>query len=416
MSEHRNGIVHDFGLNILASALLTGVIQLIVYPGLSRMIQPDEYGLLLTTMAVVNVIGSSLGGSLNNTRILLQGDYDREGVIGDYNMIFATLAMATVPLTAAALAITGLTSGVNLFGSVIVAVLVLWRAYYSASFRIRIDYRKNLISSAVSVTGYALGMLLARTTGYWSLAFIAGELFACIYIALTGHIVRESMRRTGLLVHTLRKYAFLFTGTVLGALNLYLDRFLVYPILGASEVSTYVVASFLGKSVGLLMGPVAGVLLTYYAKASVLSRTQFLRQLGLVAAASGVGYALILLVGQPVTVLLYPGIAEAAMPYLAIANLASITFVAGNMIHPSVLSFCDSRWQPAIQGGYLLAYLGFGVAGAYAAGLWGLCWAVLAVNVVRFMAMGVLVLTCVDSGAAVRTVTGEGPDVGQCAE
>lgn len=393
MSHFKRGIIQDFGLNILASALLTGVTQLLVYPGLSRMIAPDEYGSLLTAMAVVNVIGSSLGGSLNNTRILLQGDYDRQGVIGDYNMIFGILAMITMPLTAAILGVSGLASGVNLLGSTIVAVLVLWRAYYSASYRIRINYRKNLISSVIGVAGYGLGMGLARATGHWSVAFIAGELFACVYIAMTGHIVRDSMRRTGLLVSTLRKYAFLFAGTLLGALNLYLDRFLIYPILGASEVSTYVVASFLGKSVGLLMGPVAGVLLTYYAKASRLSRERFLRQLGIMAAASVVGYISILLVGRPLTFLLYPAIAENAMPYFALANLSSIAFVAGNMIHPSVLRFCDARWQPIVQGGYLAAYIGFGLLGASTAGLWGLCWAVLGVNLARCAAMIALMLT-----------------------
>lgn len=401
MSDHRRGMVRDFGLNILASALLTGATQLVVYPGLSRMIEPDEYGALLTTMAVVNVIGTSLGGSLNNTRILLQGDYDSQGVIGDYNMIFAILVMVALPLATATLAMTGLASGVNLAGSVVVAVLVLWRAYYSASYRIRIDYLKNLLASGLGVVGYSLGMVLAKTTGYWSLAFITGELFACVYIALTGHIVRESMRRTGLLVHTLRRFAFLLGGTVLGALNLYLDRLLVYPLLGASEVSTFVVASFLGKSIGLLMGPVAGVQLTYYAKATGLSRSEFLRQLGLIAAGSVAGYAVVLVVGKPLTNLLYPTIAASAMPYLAVANLASIVFVAAGMIHPVVLRFCDAKWQPVIQGGYLLAYLGFGAYGTYVAGLWGLCWAVLGVNVVRCVVMIVLVLRSIGGPASI---------------
>ncbi|KUK47805.1 MAG: Uncharacterized protein XD74_1599 [Actinobacteria bacterium 66_15] len=411
MNEHRRSIARDFGLNILASALLTGVTQLLVYPGLSRMIEPSEYGSLLTAMAIVNVIGSSLGGSLNNTRILMQSDYDRQGAIGDYNMIFVMLAMVTVPLAAAILSLTGLARGVNLAGAVIVALLVLWRAYYSASYRIRIDYRKNLVSSAVGVAGYLLGMMLARGTGYWSLAFVAGEFFACLYIAFTGHIVREGIRRTGLLVPTLRKYGLLFAGTALGALNLYLDRLLVYPMLGASEVTTYVVASFLGKSAGLLMGPVAGVLLTYYAKATTFSRARFLRQLGFMAFSSAAGYLLILLLGKPVTAMLYPTIAESAMPYFAVANLASIVFVAGNMIHPSVLRFCDARWQPALQGGYLLTYIGVGALGAHFAGLWGLCWAVLGVNVIRCGVMIALVLGKRDATSDARYQQGEGPEV-----
>ncbi|MEA5076898.1 MAG: hypothetical protein VB139_11200 [Coriobacteriia bacterium] len=396
MTHHRRGIVRDIGLNVVASALLTGVTQLLVYPGLSRMVTPAEYGSLLTAMAVVNVVGSSFGGSLNNTRILLQREYDREGVTGDYNAIFLILATITAPLVALILSYTGLTSGVDAIGAVIVAVLVLWRAYYSASYRLRIDYWKNLAASAAGVAGYGLGMVLAKSTGHWSAAFLAGELFACAYIAMTGHIVRERISRTGLLVHTLRTYGFLFMGSVLAASSLYLDRFLIYPVLGAAEVSTYTVASFMGKSIGLLMSPIAGVLLTYYAKATSLSRARMLGQVGFMSVGSVVGFLLILLIGRPVTTALYPTIAERAMPYFAVANLASILFVAGNLIHPLVLRFCDSRWQPIIQGSYLAAYLGLGYAGASIAGLWGLCWAVLAANTIRCLAMVALVVTRTD--------------------
>lgn len=392
MSALRRGIARDFALNILASALLTGVTQLFVYPGLSRMVQPGEYGALLTTMAIVNVIGASLGGSLNNTRILLQGEYDRQGAVGDYNRIFLALVAMAVPLTVVVLAVGGLAMGADLVGSAVTAVLVLWRAYYSASYRIRIDYRKNLLSSVISVVGYGLGLALARMTGQWTLAFITGEFFACAYIAFTGHIVREGTGRTDLMGHTLRKYTLLFSGAALGSLSLYMDRLLVYPMLGGTEVSTYTVASFLGKSAGLLMGPIAGVLLTYYAKAATLSRGQFVRQVGAMVVTATSAYALILLVGKPITIALYPTIAASAMPYFAVANLASIAFVAGSMIHPSVLRFCDLKWQPAIQGAYLISYVVLGALGTHFFALWGLCWAVLAANTLRGVVMIGLVL------------------------
>ena len=57
---------------------------------------------------------------------------------------------------------------------------------------------------------------------------------------------------------------------------LYLDRLLLLPILGGSAVSVYTVASFAGKSLGVLMTPMAGVLLSYYAqKDYVMTRKTF---------------------------------------------------------------------------------------------------------------------------------------------
>ena len=111
----------DFILNIIGSAILTIATQLFAYPYLGRLLSAQEYGTMLTAMALANTIGVSLGGSLNNTRILLQGDYEKEGVIGDFNRIVLILAIpsAVVSVLVISLLYGGLTTFA--FGTAVVS-------------------------------------------------------------------------------------------------------------------------------------------------------------------------------------------------------------------------------------------------------------------------------------------------------
>ena len=81
----------DFAINILASVVLTFMTQLVVYPSLGRWLSAAEYGSMLTLIGVINAVGSSFGGALNNARILMDSEYTSEGISGDSN-IFAVFS------------------------------------------------------------------------------------------------------------------------------------------------------------------------------------------------------------------------------------------------------------------------------------------------------------------------------------
>ena len=80
-------ISKDFGLNLFASLIATGVAQLMLYPLLLRYMSSERYGAMLTVMGIANTIAVSCGGSLNNTRLLLQSDYEKENLTGDFSPV-----------------------------------------------------------------------------------------------------------------------------------------------------------------------------------------------------------------------------------------------------------------------------------------------------------------------------------------
>ena len=65
---------------------------------------------------------------------------------------------------------------------------------------------------------------------------------------------------------TVSKYRNVCCSTAIGSAITYMDRIIILPILGAAAVSTYTVASIVGKMMGMVMLPIAGVMLSYYSQ------------------------------------------------------------------------------------------------------------------------------------------------------
>lgn len=384
---YKKGIFRDFILNILASLILTIATQLIAYPYLSRILSGDEYGLILTVMGIANAVGVSLGNPLNNTRILLQPEYDKKNLNGDYNPLFSACLIVNVFVIAILTTVVLQKFDFTVIGCVVISILILFRSYYSASYRIIINYKKNLYSNVFGFVGYIFGVIITSYTKVWVFTFIFGELFSCIYIYFTAKIVHDNFQLTSLFKKSARKYIIIMSAAILSTMMMYMDRFFIYPLLGAEQVSIYTVASYLGKTAGIVMTPIAGVLLSYYAKEAKLTIKQFYKRTGLFTVVALLFYLMTLLVGVPITRILYPTLLDSALQYFAIANLAATIAVLGNTIQPTLLRFCKAKWQPIIQGVYFVLYLLLGYIGMKQNGLMGFCFSVLTVNTLKIFLM-----------------------------
>ena len=84
-------IFFDMALNIFATAIPTFALQLIILPILARSMSDAKYGLLVTILAILNVVPSTMGNVLNNIRLLYNNDYIENGYEGDFNVILLLL-------------------------------------------------------------------------------------------------------------------------------------------------------------------------------------------------------------------------------------------------------------------------------------------------------------------------------------
>ncbi|CEG29106.1 lipopolysaccharide biosynthesis protein [Bacillus sp. B-jedd] len=392
LAYFKKNIYKDSLLNIIASLILTIAVQGLAYPFLAFKFTISEYGVILTILGIINSVGISLGNSLNNTRILLQSEYDKKGLSGDYNILFIAILLIGSIGTGILTTITIQSVDWTVIGSIFITILVMFRSYYTASFRIIIDYKKIMYTSIWGFVGYIIGVIIMFFFQYWVILFICGELFACIYVFYSSKIIHDKFRISNLFNKSLNKFTLIMFAAVISNLMMYMDRFYIYPLMGPEKVAVYTVASFLGKTVSIILTPIAGVLLTYYTKQEQLDSKSFYKQTIIFSLVSFFIYIILIVVGIPICRIFYPTLIDQALPYFYIGNLAAILFILGNIIQPSLLRFCETKWQLITQVIYFVIYLIFGYFGMIKYELYGFIYAIIIANVFRIFIM-LLVIT-----------------------
>lgn len=369
--------------------ILTIASQLIIYPYLARSLPDSMYGEVLTIMGVINTIGVSIGSSLNNTRLLLQSDYDNKKIMGDFNSLFIVSALLGSFIVAISTNIF-VVSSFDTISLMLLAFLLAFKAYYTVDFRLKINYTKVLHNNILGALGYLFGILIFVYTDKWVHIFLTGELIACIHLFLTASILKEGLIKTNVFKQTSVKYLYMFSAALISNAMTYMDRFLIFPLLGSEYVSIYMVSSFLGKSLGILMIPISGVLLTYVAKEDIISVKTFFKRLGIFSFIALIIYLLTLIFGAYSTKILYPTLVKQALPYMGIANLAAVLHILGAIIQPIMMRYAHSKWYLITQFLYLIVYFITTYIGGQFGELFGFCIAVLFSNLFRFILMIVI--------------------------
>lgn len=393
--EKYSRVAKDFSLNILASLVITAVTQIIVYPWLAREYDAVLYGVILTIMGVGNTLVTTVGVSLNNTRLLMVTDYEETGQTGDFMLLLTALNFVSLILFYIYIRTTDIS--INTFTMVLLLMYIILgnaRGYGMVAYRLILDFRKNLLCSIFVAGGNITGVFLvvfAHQRALWPLIFVLGEGFGIAILLINTKILYEPLTRTTLFTKTSGELLILLVTTLIGNLLIYLDRILLLPILGGEAVSTYTTASFFGKCLGLLLTPMAGVLLSYYAQGDYAMTTKKFRGINITVLLFAVGFFLIsLLLSDPVTGLLYPTLIASARPFLLIANITMIIASVGNMTQPAVLKYAPTWFQIVIQLVYCLLYVGGGYIGSMYNGLQGFAIAALIAALFRlFMLYGI---------------------------
>lgn len=380
-------ITGDFAINILASVIYTFARQIVVFPLLAARLTDADYGTLLTVAGLANVCTAMVGGSLNNIRLIQNSRYDERGVCGDFNLLCAIGCGASVIF---ALILRRLYALAPVTAALLALYLIVSNFYNYANgfFRLVLDFKRSLICNCVVSAAYIAATFAFATVTLWPAIFLVGEGVGLLYVCRTTPLLREPLRRTPLLGET-GKMLLMFIGmNLIGNLLTYADRMLIHPVLGAESVSYYSTAAFFGKSAGIVMVPIAGVLLGYFAQKDFkASKKLFALVNGLSLACLGVFLLGCMLVGPWFTRLLYPTLYEQSAPYLFFATLAAVIQIAGNMAQPMVLKCCSTQWTLLSSVLHGAAYLFFTFLWTPTLGLYGFCYAAIAANSVRLLAL-----------------------------
>lgn len=380
-------ITGDFVINILASVIYTFARQIVVFPLLAARLTDGDYGTLLTVTGLANVCTSLVGTSLNNIRLVQNSRYEEAGEKGDFNLLCLAGAALSVVFSLVLWAVFRYSwlTALLLTGHILVANLY---QYASAFFRLELNFRRILRANLLVSGAYMAAAVVFATAELWPLVFLLGEGVGLLYVARTTGFHREPMARTPLLGETSRKLVAFMLASLVGTVLLYADRMIIYPTLGAESVSYYATASFFGKSAGIVMTPVAGVLLGYFAQKNfTASKKLFALVNGISLACLGVFLLGCWLLAPWFTRLLYPSLYAQSAPYIFLANLGAVISIAGNMAQPMILKCCSTRWILLIQVLYGGTYLVSALLLMPVYGLLGFCWSAILAGSVRLCAL-----------------------------
>lgn len=382
--KNRYKIIIDFIYSIISSLIVVGITQLLVYPYMARIMDADEYGMLLTIMGIVNTFSAALGNTLNNTRLIQDTKYNEKRITGDYNIL---LLFSNVIGFLSILFISIIYFEKNINTSILLAFLTalsLTKSYLLVGYRININYRLNFFCHLASCIGYAIGIIIVHMSKIWALAFIISEMISIAFVIFTSRLHKEPLKITMLMRETSIKYVFLIATGLFGNLLVYFDRFIIYPILGGESVSIYSTASLFGKSLGLLITPIAGVLLSYFSQKNYIMTKKLFWTINIIVfIISFIFFALSLFIAPWLTKLLYPAFAENANKYITVANIAAIINVASMIIQPSILKFAPTYWQVLKEIIYGVIYFCIGITLLKSYGIFGFCCATIIANSAR---------------------------------
>ena len=392
---NKRKVVFDMALNIVATAIPTFVLQLLILPNLAKFMSDDNYGLLVTVLAFLNVMPSTMGNVLNNIRLLYNENYVETNNEGDFNILLAILE--GVNFLSVTVFLFYYDSNLTLFTVLmtgITALLWLAREYFLVAFRLIINYRAILLCNVIMVGGYGIGYLLFLGTKVWQVIYISGLLCSLIYCFIRSRLWKEPFKITPLFKRTSTQGLLLLIANILNRLLVYADKIIVFPVLGGALVSVYYAATVFGKVVSLMITPVNSVVLTYLAKAKKKTDSMLKSALLVGIAVCAVGYIVCVLISRPVLTILYPQYVDNAMHYIYLTTGTTVLYALISIVDPFIMKFFYMKWQIAINGGTVVVYLALGISFMIPWGLMGFCVGALLTNVLKLLFMIFIYYRC----------------------
>lgn len=357
MNADKKRVVGDYIYTFTALVVMNVVLQLVVYPLINHKYGSDYLGDIVYYTGLIYIAAASVGNACNNSRLICRKTLNVTN--GDFNVIVATCSGVVVMVYMGVFFFSRESSQSMLDAALygITAVCVFLRYYSESEFRLNLKFKEYLIYYLIVSAGYLLGFLFFVITDAWMLIFIVGEGAAVIYVGITGRIYRhekisEDFWRVVSQVGTLAlSYILIFIAS-----QYY--KFYIKHYFGAYEVTRYYVASFLGKSLDMVITPISTLIMSYLTRSKEKqTEKQFLRIVQIVVGIGCVLYIGFIIVTPIYTQLFYKNMLEDVRHINLIVNLAQSISAVASILSVFVLAQLGTKLHFRIQVVYVLCYV-----------------------------------------------------------
>ncbi len=359
-SSKHGRIIVQFVENTVAYALPVFFQQFIVYPLMAKKLGAEMNGLFLALIALNYFIVNITAAVLVNTRLLKKNEYNEQGIKGDYNLFLLVFAVinSLVIIGGTIFYTKGAVSAVDIFLSVIVALLFLYHDYITVQYRAELRFSNILINNILLCVGYLIGLaVLYYVAPYWQFVFIVPYFMTLIYDWLNTDYIKEPLVKTPLFNSTVKQYFLLLGSTLLGALVTYGDRLILYPLMDGTTVSIFSSAQLIGKILQMISTPLSTFILAH-----LVNRSAKTIQMKVSYVIVGIVfclaiYPLCILISNPMLRYLYPAWASESLKYVSLTAANGILHMISVLLNVVVLRYCHSKWQIVKSALYLISYM-----------------------------------------------------------
>ncbi len=380
-------IATDLLYSIAGLMLMNGILQLLVNPMLNKWLGEDAFGNYQSIFAIVSIMGTTFGVAANYSRMVRSRE--KKDTNGDYNIFLAVISVLCIAVAAGALIIYRSFSVVHFLLLTALTALTVLRYYGDVNYRINLNYKGFFIYYAVITAGYCVGLPIFKyVSEQWMLPFILGELAAVVFVALHGSIFKGKgkLSPSPEFGGTIKSVSILSATNLLSSVAQQADKIILGLIMSGEAVTTFYVATLLGKVISLLTTPLNGVLIGYLTK----YEGKFTKKIFVIFAAALLGIGVVAILGcfiasKIFVKIFYPSVYEQANPYFLLANAGQVFYFIANSLMTVILRVSSEKYQMYINIIYIIIYAATVIPLTVSFGLWGMTIALLITNVAKFI-------------------------------
>lgn len=377
----------DLVYSVIGLVLMNGVLQFFVNPTLNKWLGDDAFGDYQSILAVVSIMGTTFGVAANYSRMVRARE--KKDTNGDYNIFLVIVSVLCVGVAAVTLIAYKSFSVVHFLLLTVLMIATVLRYYGDVNYRIKLNYKGFLLYYVIITAGYCVGLLVFKfVSEEWMLTFIAGEAAAVIFVLFHGNIFKgkKLLSPSAEFGKTMKSSSILSATNLLTSIAFQSDKIILGIVSGGEAVTTFYVATLLGKVVSLLTTPLNGVLIGYLTK----YEGKFTKKMFAIFSAALLGVGLVALLACYVASMIfvklfYPGVFTEAKQYFFLANAGQIFYFIANCLMTVILRIATEKFQMYISIGYIIVYAVTVVPLTITYGLWGMTMGLLVANAAKFI-------------------------------
>lgn len=382
-TKGKKKIFGDFVYTFLANVVMNGVVQLIIYPLITKYMGEFLTGEILYFVGIIYIFPQAVGSAISNSRLVIHRTHDTTN--GDYNgmlMMFSTISA----LICGIFSVCDSKEWYFILLYIVFAFLYALRMYAQVEYRLKLNFSGYFKYYLIISIGYLIGFGIFWLVHFWLIIFLVGEFLAVAYAFFRLDIFKKDSRinpRKLIYGNTI----LIITSTLIrDGVNQY-DKVILKQIIGNEMVTQYSVVTMVSKVVQLFVAPVNTLILSYLTKKGYnLTRKVFRKYviLGLGAGVAAYGFSLL---GTWIYLkLFYLQLYDAVIQYMFLANIGVIASFIASLFTAIILSQGHTKTYTILQAvwGVIFIIVGYILTSYY--GVWGMIFTTLSTNVPKIIA------------------------------